>query len=72
MYVCMYVYICVCMHRYPSASFSTDILLDEVSCFSFDTTLLECSHNAIGVHDCSHSEDVELVCSTTSTSSSEY
>ncbi len=40
------------------------IILDNVICSSSDVYLLECSHRGIGVNNCSHSEDIELTCST--------
>ena len=38
------------------------IWLDEVSCTKTDTRLLDCGHDAIGVSDCGHNEDVYLAC----------
>jgi hypothetical protein len=38
------------------------ILLDDVQCSSDDLTLLSCSRNAVGEHDCVHSEDVVIYC----------
>jgi len=47
--------------RYGSGS--GRIWLDNVGCFGSESCLLSCSNNGIGVHDCSHSEDVAISCS---------
>lgn len=39
------------------------ILLDDVQCTSREKTLLDCSHAAIGKHNCSHKEDAGVICS---------
>ncbi|KAL3870897.1 hypothetical protein ACJMK2_038928 [Sinanodonta woodiana] len=41
------------------------IWLDELSCSGSESTLFECGYfgHTIGVHDCSHSEDVGVHCS---------
>ncbi|XP_071481646.1 neurotrypsin-like [Diadema antillarum] len=39
------------------------ILLDEVTCEGGESDILDCFHDGLGVHDCSHSEDAGVVCS---------
>ncbi|XP_019634114.1 PREDICTED: uncharacterized protein LOC109477328 [Branchiostoma belcheri] len=39
------------------------IFLDEVGCSGSESNLDHCSHPSHGTHDCSHSEDVGIICS---------
>ncbi|KAK7107812.1 scavenger receptor cysteine-rich type 1 protein M130-like [Littorina saxatilis] len=39
------------------------VLLDEVRCTRGETDLLECRHLPIGLGDCTHTEDVGVICS---------
>ena len=48
----------------PSAPPSTEILLDGVNCTNDGLTLLSCGHKSIGVHSCTHAQDVALTCQT--------
>ena len=41
---------------------SGSILLDEVNCTGEEHGLLECAHDGIGVHDCSHYQDAGVRC----------
>ena len=38
------------------------IFLSRVTCTSSDLRLLECDSDPIGIHTCSHSEDVGIQC----------
>ena len=38
------------------------IFLDRVTCSSNSSSLLECDSNPLGVHTCSHSQDVGVQC----------
>ena len=38
------------------------IFLDRVSCSSNSPSLLECASNPLGIHTCSHSQDVGVQC----------
>ena len=38
------------------------IHLDQVGCLGTEATLTDCPANALGVHDCTHSEDAGVTC----------
>ena len=38
------------------------IFLDNVGCSGTESRLLDCAHNEIGTHDCSHFEDAGVRC----------
>ena len=41
---------------------SGPIWLDSVACFGNESSIFNCTHQGIGVHDCGHSEDASAVC----------
>ncbi|CAN9511582.1 unnamed protein product [Ophioblennius macclurei] len=41
---------------------AVSILLDDVQCTGHERTLLECKRNRVGKHNCSHGEDVGVIC----------
>ena len=43
---------------------STDslILLDDVACRGWESTILNCPHMTVGQHNCVHGEDITLRC----------
>ena len=45
------------------------IWLDNVACTGSETRLIDCPANAIGSHNCAHSEDAGVRCNTTSSTS---
>ncbi|XP_064388176.1 neurotrypsin-like [Halichondria panicea] len=50
------------------ASSSTRTWLDELRCSGTESKLIDCPANTIGVEDCSHFEDVALICTGRTTS----
>ena len=41
---------------------SGPILMDDVHCHGDEAHIAQCPHNGFGVHDCSHSEDIGVMC----------
>lgn len=41
-----------------------DIHLDNVNCTGRESSILNCSHDGLGVHDCTHADDAGVSCST--------
>ena len=46
----------------PSAAERVPIWLDEMTCNGSEAKLIDCQHNGIGSHDCSHNEDAGVNC----------
>ena len=42
---------------------SGNIWLDEVRCSGTESSIVDCSHNGWGSHDCGNSEDASVICS---------
>ena len=38
------------------------ILLDNLNCRGSESTLLECTHPGLGVHNCNHAQDAGITC----------
>ena len=47
---------------FVSGSQSQEILLDNVVCQGNESSLLNCGHEPVGVHNCDHSEDAGVRC----------
>lgn len=47
---------------FPDGEKTQMILLDSVVCNGNEADIYSCSHEDIGVHDCSHGEDVGVIC----------
>ena len=57
------------LHRFQPGKSQQPISLDGLRCNGSELSLISCSHRGIGSHDCDHSFDVGLVCTTLSKSS---
>ena len=53
----------VCCSRFGAGDPAQEIVLDEVACSGTETTLSQCS--SIFTDDCSHREDVGVICTGT-------
>ena len=40
-------------------------MLDNLACAGTETSLFDCPHNGIGVHNCDHNDDVGVDCART-------
>lgn len=47
--------------RLPSSS-PAPIVLDNLQCTGTEISLINCTHNGIGVHNCGHIEDAGVQC----------
>ncbi|XP_025763762.1 deleted in malignant brain tumors 1 protein isoform X1 [Oreochromis niloticus] len=41
---------------------SGPIWLDDVDCFGNESSITDCRHNGLGVHNCGHDEDASIIC----------
>ncbi|KAL3996061.1 deleted in malignant brain tumors 1 protein [Sarotherodon galilaeus] len=41
---------------------SGPIWLDDVACFGNESSITDCRHNGLGVHNCGHNEDASIIC----------
>ncbi len=49
-------------NSFPQSSNSSRTWLDELRCLGTESRLINCPANTIGVEDCTHTQDVALVC----------
>ena len=52
----------VALHRAFFGAGRGIILLDDVQCIGNESSLLDCRHRDVFVHNCHHSEDVGILC----------
>lgn len=36
--------------------------MDDTRCYGSETSILDCQHRGIGVHNCRHTEDAGVIC----------
>ncbi len=39
-----------------------EIWLDDLGCAGTETSIFDCPHGGVGMHNCGHSEDAGVVC----------
>ncbi len=59
---CNCVNMIITSYSFSEASSSTPTWLDNLRCLGTESRLGNCPANPIGVEDCTHSEDIALVC----------
>ncbi len=59
-----------CMCSFNQILSDSPTWLDELRCLGTESKLIDCPANTIGVEDCTHTQDVGLVCSSTVTGKS--
>lgn len=50
--------------QYGQGRWNQAILLDDVGCLGTEDRLVDCRHSPIGIHNCTHSADAGVRCST--------
>ncbi len=58
----VHIYVCIHVYSYNSASSTTPIWLDELRCSGQESQLFDCPASPIGDNDCTHLNDIGLVC----------
>ena len=54
----------ILLYSFNEISSNSPTWLDELRCSGTESELIDCPANAIGVEDCTHTQDVALVCGT--------
>ncbi|XP_041457465.1 scavenger receptor cysteine-rich domain-containing group B protein-like [Lytechinus variegatus] len=58
-----YAYSVAALSGAPFGEGTGDILLDAVECYGNESSILDCLHDGVGIHDCKHDEDAGVRCS---------
>ncbi len=59
---CMVQLYYIISYRFSEASSATRTWLDNLACSGYESRLIDCPANTIGVEDCVHYEDIALIC----------